>query len=359
MSQRPDPEEVALVAPSAGAARLKAVLAAAPPESLGAPLVAAPPSKCLVAPAERVRDEIDIGAALREAFACVTTGDQPPEGASAIQNAWVTGVNNRNGSQDQLVQAVILLANMIKILDSKITTVVKQNFGVVSAEVNKNGVDLKTLKQTVETDVADLNAQFATLRTQFREKPWTTVTEDNGRRIGVIEAKIGEALRFEEAAQNSSRDLGSSIKAIEAELVGLKKLIGQNNVSSELDALKERLDALPSPADMSAILKAVEKQPNLDGMNKAVKSAEQVATQNEGSLKMPPMPSTLEPVKVARQKSGQTPQKAEEDDVQPGTQEDVQPVTEEDDQTGAETKAMPKSVEDLYSAMMKQSVEFL
>ena len=110
---------------------------------------------------------------------------------------------------------------------------------------------------------------------------------------------------------------------------------------------------------MSAILKAVEKQPNLDGMNKAVKSAEQVATQNEGSLKMPPMPSTLEPVKVARQKSGQTPQKAEEDDVQPGTEEDVQPVTEEDDQTGAETKAMPKSVEDLYSAMMKQSVEFL
>lgn len=337
MSQRPDTEHIA--AP-AGATRLQAVLSAAPPAALGAPLMAAPPSKCLVAPAERVKDGVDIGAALREAFAYVHTGE-PPEEMSATENAWVSGVNKRNVSQDQLVDAVILLANMIKTIDTKITTVVTRNFGVVAAQVTENNADLATLKQKVEADVADLNAQISTLRSQFTERPWTSLTEDLGMRISTIEAKIGEALKFEEAAESSNRDLGSSIAKLNTELSGLKELIGQNNVSSELTALKERLDALPSPTDLSKILKAVEQQPNLDDMNKAVKSAQQVAKQSEKSLIMPPNEAIPEAVKVTRQPSNQKPARASDDDDQPGTQ------------------GMPKSVEDLYSAMMKQSVEFL
>ena len=54
----------------------------------------------------------------------------------------------------------------IKTIDKKITTVVKENFGVVSTEVTKNDANLATLKQKLETDVDGLNKQIAILRTQ-------------------------------------------------------------------------------------------------------------------------------------------------------------------------------------------------
>ena len=332
MSQRPDTEATAALP---AATRLDAVLAAAPPPSLGAPLAATPAT----AAAFKKRDgDASIDAVLRQSFEALQTGEDEPGKVSVAADRMISAVNNRNATQDQIATAITLLAELIKELDKKFTLYIDQTVMKVATEVSNMGAAVTALEAKQKRDATESLERDNATRKLITDAPWSGEVAKQAADLQNLDASVQKLLGTSEEAGAAAKAESEEVTKLKGQIAGLESQISSLDVRDEIDKLQASLQKLPSPEDLEAIIEAVKKQPKLQAMNEAVYNAKDVAGAEKGEFVMP---------------------KAQLEDALPDIKAPAVKRNPSLKPDANDTAARPKSVEALYEAMMAQSQAFL